>query len=301
MNTHFGNGNIFIEITKSTHGHGGHGWEFGTCLWSPTIDRGGRKRYDLMKIPQRGDMIIHFYQHLWNDNVFETRITGTSIVKNRFVETNDQPPNLDIEERFEKYFRIDLHNYEEITNPLSIASLVNSYGAEIRNEIISRRPKYYPFNTYGNSIRTVQGLYLAQCTSNLYLILKDAITLNETQSFNNPGTDYQQEYSEGFRSKRETYFFSRNRRLVRAAKERYGYTCCICNFNFEETYGELGAGYIECHHLNPLSERSSEEWTEELKTNIEGIRVVCSNCHRIIHSKRPALSIEEVRLSLRLR
>jgi hypothetical protein len=23
---------IFVEITKSEHGHGGPGWEFGTCL-----------------------------------------------------------------------------------------------------------------------------------------------------------------------------------------------------------------------------------------------------------------------------
>jgi hypothetical protein len=26
---------VFVEITKENHAHGGPGWEFGTCLWSP--------------------------------------------------------------------------------------------------------------------------------------------------------------------------------------------------------------------------------------------------------------------------
>ena len=28
--------NIWLENTKSAHQHGGHGWEFGTCVWSPS-------------------------------------------------------------------------------------------------------------------------------------------------------------------------------------------------------------------------------------------------------------------------
>jgi len=33
---------VWIEDTKSEHQHGGPGWEFGTCLWSPSTDEKGR-------------------------------------------------------------------------------------------------------------------------------------------------------------------------------------------------------------------------------------------------------------------
>jgi predicted HNH restriction endonuclease len=34
----------------------------------------------------------------------------------------------------------------------------------------------------------------------------------------------------------------RNPKLAKAAKEFHGTTCMICGFNFQETYGEIGAG-----------------------------------------------------------
>ena len=52
----------FIEITSDDHDHGGEGWEYGTCLWSPTLDPRGAKTYNLMLEPQVGDLIIHFYR-----------------------------------------------------------------------------------------------------------------------------------------------------------------------------------------------------------------------------------------------
>ena len=42
---------------------------------------------------------------------------------------------------------------------------------------------------------------------------------------------------------------------------------------------ETGKDYIECHHENVLSERPEEEWSNEVKTSIDDIKVLCSNCH----------------------
>ena len=54
----------------------------------------------------------------------------------------------------------------------------------------------------------------------------------------------------------------------------------ICGFDFEEKYGELGKGYIEVHHIKPLSEID-----EEVVVNPEtDLICVCSNCHRKIHN-----------------
>ena len=63
---------------------------------------------------------------------------------------------------------------------------------------------------------------------------------------------------------------------------------------FKDKYGDFGKDYIESHHENVLSERPEEEWSNEVKTSIDDIKVLCSNCHRMVHHKRPALSFNEL-------
>lgn len=84
----------------------------------------------------------------------------------------------------------------------------------------------------------------------------------------------------------------RNRKLVesrkrKTLKEKGSLTCEVCNFNFEKAYGKRGEGFIECHHTKPLHTLESGS-----KTNVEDLALVCANCHRMIHSQRPWLSIE---------
>lgn len=40
---------VWVEITRDEHGHGGEGWGFGTCLWSPERDNAGHDRYAIMR------------------------------------------------------------------------------------------------------------------------------------------------------------------------------------------------------------------------------------------------------------
>lgn len=57
----------------------------------------------------------------------------------------------------------------------------------------------------------------------------------------------------------------------------YGYVCQVCKMNFEQAYGELGKGYIEVHHLHPVSQ--GERKVDPIKDLIP----LCSNCHSMIH------------------
>ena len=85
----------------------------------------------------------------------------------------------------------------------------------------------------------------------------------------------------------------RNSRLANAAKEVHGTTCQACGFSFADAYGELGAGYIEAHHLVPVAELA-ERPREVSATN--DFAVVCANCHRMLH--RPAgrvMSVSELK------
>jgi 5-methylcytosine-specific restriction protein A len=86
----------------------------------------------------------------------------------------------------------------------------------------------------------------------------------------------------------------RNVTLVKIAKAKYleinkGLSCQVCDFSFEENFGELGKGFIEAHHVFPIS-----KLTEETATKIEDLAFVCSNCHRMLHRRRPWLGIEEL-------
>ncbi len=37
------------------------------------------------------------------------------------------------------------------------------------------------------------------------------------------------------------------------------------------------------------------EWTDELQTSVDDITVLCANCHRMIHRRKPALSLTELK------
>jgi|GEM_PF-1144219 len=63
------------------------------------------------------------------------------------------------------------------------------------------------------------------------------------------------------------------------AIEFHGTACAVCGFDFEKTYGDLGRGFIEVHHLNPLGE-SEEEGEVNPATDLVPL---CANCHRMVH------------------
>ena len=86
----------------------------------------------------------------------------------------------------------------------------------------------------------------------------------------------------------------RNPKLIQRAKElyktKYGkLTCQVCGFDFEEEYGEIGKDYIEGHHTKPVSEMMDGEQSKP-----EDIAMVCANCHRMLHRRRPWLTIDEL-------
>jgi 5-methylcytosine-specific restriction endonuclease McrA len=287
---------VFVEITKSEHKHGGVGWEFGTCLWSPTHNRAGHDRYSLMRTPTNGDLVFHFYNDAGGGGIVKTRLVGHSTVSDECKVVRTEPPASGDWGGFETYYRIELTDLVLYEDPIDLSTILEEYHDEIRQDLIENQPRFFPFNIHGDSIRTVQGIYLAKCTPHLYGIFIRALNLQDTLSAeeqveNNP----HKVFSEARRLKAETYFFARNPRLAQKAKEYYGTRCQVCGFDFGEFYGPWGEGYIELHHLRPLSERPEEEWEEQLLTEISDVTVLCANCHRMIHRKRPALSIQELK------
>lgn len=87
----------------------------------------------------------------------------------------------------------------------------------------------------------------------------------------------------------------RNSKLIKIAKKNFieksnGCQCQVCGFDFGEVYGELGENYIEAHHTLPISDLKKETITV-----IEDIVFVCSNCHSMLHRRRPWLTILDLK------
>lgn len=56
-------------------------------------------------------------------------------------------------------------------------------------------------------------------------------------------------------------------------------SCVVCGFNFAESYGERGNGFIHVHHLDPFAHARGER-----KVHPETDLVpVCANCHCMLH------------------
>lgn len=83
---------------------------------------------------------------------------------------------------------------------------------------------------------------------------------------------------------RSAYVIQEAKKRVLARGERL--TCACCGFDFEKTYGPLGRGFIEGHHVKPVSGLAPDGEV----TRVEDIALVCSNCHRMLHRRRPWLS-----------
>jgi 5-methylcytosine-specific restriction protein A len=107
--------------------------------------------------------------------------------------------------------------------------------------------------------------------------------------------DEEEEGNEGQILSRVHRYRERDKTLVTKKKNRFlkeypRLFCQGCGFDFEKKYGVRGKDYIECHHIKPVSELAVGETTK-----LADLVLLCSNCHRIVHRKKPWLTIDELK------
>lgn len=109
------------------------------------------------------------------------------------------------------------------------------------------------------------------------------VNKEETHKLPDDVDSYKMETSaEGVKISYYTNRYERSPQNRVAAIKVHGTTCAICGFDFEKAYGARGKGYIEVHHIHPLSEQQ-----QEVEINPEtDLICVCANCHRIIHRRQ---------------
>lgn len=103
--------------------------------------------------------------------------------------------------------------------------------------------------------------------------------------------DDNEKHFEGLATRVTVNRYERDDRARAKCIEHYGLKCSVCEFDFEQTYGDLGAGFIHVHHLTLISSIGEEYHIDPIKD----LRPVCPNCHAMLHKRKKPLSIEELR------
>lgn len=102
-------------------------------------------------------------------------------------------------------------------------------------------------------------------------------------------------YPEGAVQRIEVNRYERDRRNRSAALAIHGHSCAACGMDFEKHYGPVAAGFIEIHHVVPVS-RLGQGYVVNPKTDLVPL---CPNCHSVAHRRSPPLSVDELRNLLR--
>lgn len=90
---------------------------------------------------------------------------------------------------------------------------------------------------------------------------------------------------------KESRSYERSRFNRAVCLSQYGFQCRGCGQNSEEKYGPLSTEVIDVHHIVPVSQMGGPKKLDPLRDLVP----LCPNCHRVVHSENPPLSISELR------
>lgn len=144
----------------------------------------------------------------------------------------------------------------------------------------------------------VPGVSLSPFYNNYSQLVLNTAMIEKVVELDLDSIRFEEEYFEGKKRERWTNHYERNPKLRVAVIQAHGTRCTICKFDFEEVYGEHGAGFSEVHHIRPVNSLDEAASVDP----VTDMAVVCSNCHRMIHRRKDnVLAIKELRAMLRKR
>ena len=165
--------------------------------------------------------------------------------------------------------------------------LPESYKAIIRATLEHISSDSTVYNGHEDLFYSVDGI------GNGHWGLRDTSSIHEIEL-----TQEDDEFSEGKILLKKHLSRERNPKLISEAKRNFlkkhsRLFCEVCGFDFVKTYGEIGENFIEAHHIRPVSQMTDGE-----KTKLEDIVMVCSNCHSMLHRRKPWLTVEQLKKSI---
>lgn len=212
--------------------------------------------------------------------------------------------------------------YTTYSNDIYIFATINSAGTtghDYDNKFIGDNLQWFSKNNHSLNTPSIQAMlnpkgnifiFTREDSSNPYFVYQGNGRVKEYEDtrpvkiiweFNDPNEEYSnktteevdnpEKYTEGATKQVSVNVYERNPVARRKCIEHYGCSCVVCNFNFEKTYGDLGKDFIHVHHLKELHTIGEEYEVDP----ITDLRPVCPNCHAMLHKRKPAYSIEELK------
>ena len=190
-----------------------------------------------------------------------------------------------------------IYNYSNLIQGKQFTRTTNIYGTEyylqkiheengkngLQNALLSlsQHLDYYEEKS-GASVKKRKDVY------NEYLKL---INKNPDQPIYPDEVDSEIKYAEGKTKKVLVNNYERNPIARKKCIEYFGSTCQVCGFDFGERFGELGEEFIHVHHKIDIATIGNEYSINPLTDLIP----VCPNCHSMLHKRKPAYSIAELK------
>lgn len=211
---------------------------------------------------------------------------------------------------FSRVSKDQLHNFRGIVQSITIGKVTKSYyesHTEVwPDDVYPHRFEFDIIEVHDNNVyfgteffneEFVEAVRYSACTQGSVTKANSIEKLEEITSTIDDDEE-NEDLSSGYEGKpilRLHKSRERSSKLVKLKKKQIikdtgKLACEVCSMDFKATYGDLGIGFAECHHKNPLSLRE-----ENKETKLSDLAIVCSNCHRMLHRKRPWLKIEALK------
>lgn len=144
---------------------------------------------------------------------------------------------------------------------------------EIRERIVNHSPFVYSRKKHDDKIDGLD-LYIE-------FLQKRQSVIEESNTPRSKGTSVKRATleQEGRHVKREQDVYVRSASAREKCKAHYEYTCQACGLRMDHVYGEIGKGFIEVHHLNPIHLFDDVHVVDPINDLI----TLCPNCHAMIH------------------
>ena len=149
---------------------------------------------------------------------------------------------------------------------------------------LSQHIDYYEDKS-GSAVKKRKEVYLK------YLTLLDLVS---SQPIYPDEVDGSVKYSEGKSKQVLVNTYERNLIARQVCLDHYGGNCQVCDFDFEKIFGEIGKGFIHVHHVVDLATIGEEYSVDPILDLIP----VCPNCHAMLHRRKPAYKIDELKILL---
>jgi 5-methylcytosine-specific restriction protein A len=91
--------------------------------------------------------------------------------------------------------------------------------------------------------------------------------------------------------------YERSPQAREACIAHWGARCQVCGFDFEQFYGQRGKGYIQVHHLVPIS-RVGQAYHVDPKKDLLPI---CANCHAMVHRTSEPMGVDQLKMLVQSR